>query len=410
MQKDKWSPILFLALAAAVIAAAALLAARRNAPLQTAYVPMEPVQIAVAADLHYLSPALTDGSAYFTQVITNADGKLMQYSDELAEALVSELLAQKPDVLILPGDLTFNGARESHAGLAEKLRRLTDAGVRVLVLPGNHDLDNPMAARFAGDGFARVESVTAAEFASIYGAFSYDGALNRDSASLSYVSEISPGLRILLIDTNTSDAPGAVRAETLRWAEEALKAAQAEGARVICVTHQTVLQHNSLFLDGFAIENRDALLSLLQRYGVRCSLGGHMHIQHIRTSGSLTEILTSALCVSPCQYGLLDVDADGGTYRTRTLAVPEVADFAQTADDFFTENTLRQGRAATQDEAMLRYLCEMNRCYYAGTSDTLPREDALLSAWEHADPIIGAYLRSVAEDAGKDHTTAEFTF
>ena len=386
MQKDKWSPILFLALAAAVIAAAALLAARRNAPLQAAYVPMEPVQIAVAADLHYLSPALTDGGAYFTQVITNADGKLMQYSDELAEALVSELLAQKPDVLILPGDLTFNGARESHAGLIEKLRRLTDAGVRVLVLPGNHDLDNPMAARFAGDGFARVESVTAAEFASIYGAFGYDSALNRDSASLSYVSEISPGLRILLIDTNTSDAPGAVLAETLR------------------------LQHNSLFLDGFAIENRDALLSLLQRYGVRCSLGGHMHLQHIRTSGSLTEILTSALCVSPCQYGLLDVDADGGTYRTRTLAVPEVADFAQTADDFFTENTLRQGRAATQDEAMLRYLCEMNRCYYAGTSDTLPREDALLSAWQQTDPIIGAYLRSVAEDAGKDHTTAEFTF
>ena len=410
MQKDKWSPILFLALAAAVIAAAALLAARRNAPLQTAYVPMEPVQIAVAADLHYLSPALTDGGAYFTQVITNADGKLMQYSDELAEALVSELLAQKPDVLILPGDLTFNGARESHTGLIEKLRRLTDAGVRVLVLPGNHDLDNPMAARFSGDGFAHVESVTAEEFASIYGAFGYDGALSRDAASLSYVSELSPGLRLLLIDTNTPDRVGALLPQTLEWAQAQLQAASEAGARVICVTHQTVLQHNSLFLDGFAIENHDALLSLLQRYGVRCTLGGHMHIQHIRTSGSLIEILTSALCVSPCQYGLLDVDADGGTYRTRTLAVPEVADFAQTADDFFTENTLRQGRAATQDEAMLRYLCEMNRCYYAGTSDTFPREDALLSAWQQTDPIIGAYLRSVAEDAGKDHTTAEFTF
>jgi 3',5'-cyclic AMP phosphodiesterase CpdA len=75
------------------------------------------------------------------------------------------MLREKPDVLILPGDLTFNGARESHAALIEKLQRISDAGVRVLVLPGNHDLNNPMAARFHGDSFDRVESVTAEEFA-----------------------------------------------------------------------------------------------------------------------------------------------------------------------------------------------------------------------------------------------------
>ena len=410
MQKDVWMPIVFLAAAAAVIAGAALLSERKDAAVETSYQPMEPMRIAVAADLHYLSPALTDNGAYFTQVITNADGKLMQYSDALVEAFVAEILREQPDVLILPGDLTFNGARESHAALIEKLRRVSGAGVRVLVLPGNHDLENAMAARFHGDSFDRVESVTPEEFAAMYAGFGYADALSRDAASLSYVSEVAPGLRLLFVDTNTPDAPGAVTAATLKWAEAQLQAAQADGARVICVTHQTVLQHNSVFADGFVIEGREALSALLQRYGVACSLCGHMHIQHAKTLGSLTEIAGSALSVWPCQYGMLEVSADGGSYHTAVLDVPVAPDFAEKAEVFFTENTLRQGSASTQDDALLDYLCAMNRAYYSGRMDTVYADAAMLDAWETADPFIAAYLRSLAEDVGRDFTKAVFPF
>lgn len=410
MRKDIRIPAVFLAAAAALLSATALLAKRADAPDKVAYHALEPVTIAVAADLHYLSPALTDGGTYFTQVITNADGKLMQYSDAITEALVDALLRAKPDVLVLPGDLTFNGARASHTALIEKLRRIEAGGVQVLVLPGNHDLENAMAARFHGDGFDRVESVTPEEFAALYADFGYDEALSRDDASLSYIAELRPGLRLLFVDTNTPEAPGAVQSETLRWAEDALKTAQADGARVLCVTHQTILQHNSVFTDGFSIENRDALSALLERYGVPCSLCGHMHIQHIRTLGALTEIAGSALSVWPCQYGVLELDGAGGSYRTEQLSVPAVADFAQQAQVFFDENTLRQGGAATQDVSLLGYLRDMNRAYYSGRMDTVERDEALLAAWDAADPFFGAYLRSLAEDAGQDFTQAEFTF
>ena len=414
MRKEIWIPALFLAAAAAVLAAAALLSERKNARGDTAYVPMEPVRIAVAADLHYIAPALTDGGPYFTQIISNADGKLMQYSAEIADAFAETVIAQKPEVLILPGDLTFNGARESHTALIETLRRIEAAGVRVLVLPGNHDLENPMAARFAGDGFERVQSVTPEGFAALYADFGYGDALSRDDASLSYMSEVSAGLRLLFIDTNMPDAPGAVKPETLQWAETQLQAAQDAGARVICVTHQTILQHNSVFTDGFVIENREALLSLLRRYGVACSLCGHMHIQHIRSLGSLTEIVTAAVSVWPCQYGVLDVTADSGTYRTETLSVPSVPDFAAEAEAFFNENTLRQSRASVAGlenaDAMLDYITAMNRAYYSGRMDTVTADETLLAAWDAADPFLGAYLRSLAEDAGKDFTQATFSF
>ena len=107
---------------------------------------LEKQTIIVASDLHYLSPALTDHGPYFQYLIENADGKVTAYGEELVEAFVAQVLEKAPDALILSGDLTFNGAEQSHMELATLLRPLKDAGIRVLVLPGNHDLENPMSA------------------------------------------------------------------------------------------------------------------------------------------------------------------------------------------------------------------------------------------------------------------------
>ena len=113
-----------------------------------------------ATDLHYIAPTLTDNGALFTDLIERGDGKAMAYSDALIEAFVAQVIAEKPDALILSGDLTFNGARESHEALSLRLARVRDAGIPVFVLPGNHDLNSSSAARFEGDGYTRVDGVT----------------------------------------------------------------------------------------------------------------------------------------------------------------------------------------------------------------------------------------------------------
>ena len=99
-----------------------------------------------ATDLHYIAPTLTDNGALFTDLIEQGDGKAMAYSDALIEAFVAQVIAEKPDALILSGDLTFNGARESHEALSLRLARVRDAGIPVFVLPGNHDLNSSSAA------------------------------------------------------------------------------------------------------------------------------------------------------------------------------------------------------------------------------------------------------------------------
>ena len=129
----------------------------------------------------------------------------------MTAAFLAEVIGQKPEALILTGDLTFNGELLSHAALAEKLRAVEAAGVPVYVLPGNHDLDNPNAAAFSGESYRLVPSASAEDFRRIYADFGFDEALGLDGDSLSYSARLNDGTRLLMLDFNTAHDPAAFR-------------------------------------------------------------------------------------------------------------------------------------------------------------------------------------------------------
>ena len=387
------------------------------------YQPLErPLKLAVMADIHYLTPALTDHGTCFEKVIRNADGKVMDCSEELAEAFAEQMLRERPDALLVAGDLTFNGEADSHRALAEKLQRIAQAGIPVLVLPGNHDLNNPMAVRYKGDSYERVNSISGKEFAELYAPFGYENALSRDDASLSYTAELAPGLRVLFADANTTDAPGSISPETLSWAEAQLKAARKAGARVLGVSHQSLLEHNAVFTSGFTAQNGDALAALYEKYGVFCNLCGHLHIQHIMESGGLPEIITSSLAVAPDQYGILTVCNDEMNYHTETLDVsawaksqgrtdPDLLDFAGYTERFFGESSRSQAMeelAGRPDAAQLAdFFAQVNAAYFAGRLDTLDRDADLWQAWSRQGGFLAVYLQSIRDDPAGNSTVCE---
>ncbi|MGN0752817.1 MAG: metallophosphoesterase [Aristaeellaceae bacterium] len=372
----------------------------------------------VATDLHYLAPELTDHGAYFEQLIARGDGKVMAYSEELAEAFVAQVIARHPDALILSGDLTFNGERASHEALADKLSRVTAAGIPVLVIPGNHDLYNRGAVRFEGDGYERVDSVTSAEFREIYRAFGYDGALSRDRASLSYMAGISPALRLLMVDVNDL-LDGEIDPQTLVWAEEQLAQAQRDGCRVIAVSHQNLLRHSSLMSYGFTMGNAYALHELYAAAPVLCNLSGHIHMQHISESEEgIWDIATSSLAVSPNQYGVLTLTESGLTYRTETVDVsawaaergltdPNLEDFAGYSEAFFKQNARRQALAkVTQDdepEQLADFFADLNAAYFAGRMDAFSPDAQLLERWRQETAFLSRYIDSIVQEPPRNH-------
>ena len=379
-----------------------------------------PFDVIVANDLHYLARELTDNGEFFMRMAENGDGKVMRYSEELVEAFICEVIERRPDALILAGDLTFNGERVSHERLAEKLSRVADAGVRVLALPGNHDLNMRIAASFSGDGYTLVPSVTADEFCAIYGAFGYDGALSRDAHSLSYLARLAPGVLALLVDVNGVPMMNELPLETLAWIDEQLAFARQNGERVIAVSHQNLLRHNEHMYTGFTIDNAAELLARYEAAGVALSLSGHIHMQHIAVSESgLPDIATSSLAVSPNQYGVLNIYGDRIEYATRTYDIaawaakngstdPDLLDFPSYSAGFFKSTQMRQTIASVaKDEDPMElagFMADVSAAYFAGRMDLVDLDPAMLKRWAAQGTFFAVFLDALVREAPGDCT------
>ncbi len=376
------------------------------------------ITIAIAADPHFIAPTLTDKGEAFTRVIENADGKVMRYSAELMDAFVEQMLSEKPDVLLFPGDLTFNGATESHQTLAAVLRPLVEAGVRVLVLPGNHDIAYSQAARFESNHISFVPSPSEEEFKTIWQDYGFAQADYRDSASCSYTLSIGMGWRLLLLDANTQEEPGRIKPETIDWLRGVLSRARAAGERVITCSHQTLLEHNPLFNHGFRIANGDLLLQELEQGGSVLHLSGHMHIQHIaKSEKGLTEIVNSSLAVSPCQFGMLRLTENEITYETvktnvsgwaqnKHLTNEDLLHFELYALKFFASCALRQTSPElinSRDwKQAIVWMINTNISYFSGRMKDIQRNEDALALLSQEAPFWFAYLKSIEKDFGKD--------
>ena len=402
-----------------------LLALSLLMPLTALSETADPVTLLVATDLHYLAPALTDHGPCFERSITYGDGKVMAYSEELVEAFVTQVIDRHPDALILSGDLSFNGERASHEALADKLARVEAAGIPVLVIPGNHDLNSRNAVRFVAESYERVDSVTAEDFRAIYQPFGYDGALSRDSSSLSYMAGVSEDLRILMVDVNTSDLPGAAGPQTLAWIEEQLAQARQDGCRVIAVSHQNLINHSDLLTSGFNIVNANVLRMRYADAPVLCNLSGHIHMQHMSvTNAGIWDIATSSLAVAPNQYGVLTVSERGLSYRTEMVEVsawaaskglsdPNLLDFSDYSEDFFKTNTRRQALAVVaQDECpeqLADFFADINAAYFAGRMDTFALDTQLLARWQLQPVRLAQFIDSIVQESPRNHCVLTLT-
>ena len=136
-----------------------------------------------------------------------------------------QLKSEKPDILLIPGDLTKDGEQVSHKTMVTLLKQLADAHIKVFVVPGNHDINNPEARTYDGDNATPTPSISAADFSNIYSAYGYDNAIARDPNSLSYVAQPYPGLWIFGIDDceyydnkDIAIVAGRIKPETMTWA------------------------------------------------------------------------------------------------------------------------------------------------------------------------------------------------
>lgn len=352
------------------------------------------LNVAVVTDLHYAGAENHKYQGTYLEINdTNGSGKQMRYLDDITDAFFEEMNEQKPDYLLVAGDITFIGAKESHEAIAKKFSTLAENGITVLVIPGNHDITGSSFLFPEGEA-VETSSVTPEEFAEIYRPFGYEGGLSYDENSLSYVYDTGKGIRFFMLDTNMSygSSYGKISPQTLRWIESQLLLCQEAGDTPIAVGHHNLLTHNEMFILGYRIGNSSALVSLFEKYGVTLYLSGHMHAQHIAQNEAVTDIAGGSFAVYPHHYGIITLDKDKWNYEAKetnvetyaknhTLTDESLLNYSDYGFDFFYRNAYNQAKESlshtVSDSELLDKLCDFsakaNVYYFGGTPSLLER-------------------------------------
>lgn len=360
----------------------------------------------------------------------------MRYIDQIMDAFVLEMIRTKPDLVIVSGDMTYNGEKKSHIGLANKFKILKDKGIKVLVLPGNHDLENEMALAFEGDATRPVETVTIEEFEEIYKDYGYGkddpDVVSRDKKSLNYVYQLGNKCHLIMVETSTKGNDQTISNSSYRWIEKWLRKAKDMNMRVIGVSHQNILAHNKLFIAGYKITNSSRLVDLYNKYNVRINLSGHMHIQHMAEHKRVHDIALACLGLYPNLYGVLDMDLRNNmTYHTESLDVAywmkkyknqdsDLLDFENTSREYFVRCTRLQTEkqlakldlSKEYKEMMMDFMVDTNIHYFSGSLDKRPDlslDNPAYKLWmDHCErTFTGSYLNSIYTDTISDHNRLE---
>lgn len=304
------------------------------------------LKIAVMSDLHYFDRTLlptTDAGLETLQDYMAQDPKLLDLSTFILDQVIADLLVEHPKVVLIPGDLTKDGEKISHQSLAKVLKKLTTAGIKVFVIPGNHDINNPESYSFSS--LAPTETITADEFASIYNEFGYKNSI-RDNNSLSYIHKINGKLWVLGIDAckysqNTTGpiVSGEIKTETMEWIKANLAEAKEKNIEVLAMMHHGVTEHyvgQNQLDPGFVVDNQEQVAMDLAEAGIHVVFTGHYHANDVTavTVGDKTlyDVETGSLVSWPSPYRLIQLSGDEMFISTRKVTtiesnLPEGMDF-----------------------------------------------------------------------------------
>jgi len=284
-------------------------------------------------DLHIYGARLgTSGAAY--EQYLYGDPKLVKESEAILEAAAEGMVQAGVQFVIIPGDLTKEGELVDHVLAAQHLQKLEQRGIQVFVVPGNHDINNPNALCYVGDGTRPVPNTSPEAFRAIYQRFGYGEAIAHDSGSLSYVAEPVPGLWLLAIDScKYQDArlvSGRISPQTMAWIQATLQQAQARGKQVIAFMHHGVNQHflpEPLLFPDYLVDDWQLVSAQLAEGGLKVVFTGHYHSQdaaypvdeNLQPQQTLCDVETSSLAQYPCAYRIVTIYGDMLNIRSQRV-------------------------------------------------------------------------------------------
>ena len=398
-------------------------------------------------DPHYIDEQLHDSGDAFQRIQATAAGKDLRYQKQSLQALVAKALVEKPQGLIVTGDITLNGERVSAEVFSELLQPLREAGINTFIIPGNHDIYDGWARRFEGTEQEKTEQISPTDFQHLFKDHGYDQAALRDDHSLSYLIQINEYYNFVFLDTNIYTVEpskrdpvtaGKVKPETKDWLAEQLQAASQQGKRTLVFMHHNLFEHNSVVNKGYVLNNAEEIRSLLEDYQVPIVFSGHIHAQDILTDQEtgITEIVTGSFSITPNPVGVIEIDQHGLRYTRNSVDVEQWAQQQSSTDEqllayrtYLSELFLKDSQSMgyrsllevgyREEEDLDRaaeLIGELNLRFFTGEDDRSDQEATEIKESEayrtisEESAFLKEYVDSILQDKNENDRSFDVTF
>ena len=237
--------------------------------------------------------------------------------------------ADEADTVLIAGDLSFNGERASHEGFVKLLEKLKRAGKRVFVVTADHDCSaHPFG--FNENGRFEPEGIQRDELFDIYSEYGFGNAIAADREHLSYVAQLSDGVRLLALNNDGSrDGIRNFDQAQIEWIKQQTAKAREDGQMMIAMNHFPLLPPQPLFtIIGSAMQKQSAeAVQLLADEGVGIVFTGHMHQQSINEyvtekGNKIYDVCTGSVIADPAVIRHITIK-DENTVEIKSIPTPD---------------------------------------------------------------------------------------
>ena len=300
---------------------------------------MKQLKFYVMADPHFFDTALgCSGKEY--EDFMHYEQKCFAETESINKSVFKFLKnANEADIVLIAGDLSFNGEKKSHEGFIKLLYELKNSGKKIYVVTADHDFKWKREDTFAfgENGRYSPEHTERDELIELYKDFGFGDAIAIDKEHLSYVAQLSDDVRLMALNCDLKkDGKYYFFEEQREWIEKQAEKAREDNQTIVAMCHYPILPGQPLFslISPMLIRDAHKFASFLADNGIHIIFTGHMHNQSINElitekGNKLYDITTGSVIADPAFIRLVKV-LDEETVEIKSIPTP---DFEWDTDD-----------------------------------------------------------------------------
>ena len=300
---------------------------------------MKQLKFYVMADPHFFDTALgCSGKEY--EDFMHYEQKCFAETESINKSVFEFLKkANEADIVLIVGDLVFNGEKKSHEGFLKLLYDLKNSGKKIYVVTADHDFQRKREDTFAFGEKGRYspEHTERDELIDMYRDFGFGDAIALDEEHLSYVAQLSDDVRLMALNCDIKkDGKYHFFEEQREWIEKQAEKAREDNQTIVAMCHYPILPGQPLFslISPMLIRDAHKFACFLADNGIHIIFTGHMHNQSINElvsekGNKLYDITTGSIIADPAFIRLVTV-IDEKTVDIKSIPTP---DFEWDTDD-----------------------------------------------------------------------------